>query len=87
MSYKAKFSIGQRVIVKPENTSGVLNVGYYGHVSRMEVPDPGRNVLKVPVYYVHLKGRVGREAAPWMLSETEGFNPFGFWEFELEAAD
>lgn len=82
-----KYSVGQRVIVKPENLCKTLHVGYFGHIVTAEEPDPTRNRYLQPVYYVHLEGRAGREAAPWMLSEATGFNPFGFFESEIEATD
>lgn len=87
MAHEPKFSVGQRVIVRADNVCGVIHVGYYGHIADVSLPDPVRNRYRQPMYGVHLDGRDGCEAAPWMLSTTEGFNPFGFFEDELEAAD
>jgi hypothetical protein len=82
-----KFTMGQRVMVKPENLCGTIHVGYYGHVVRIEVPNEALNRYKQPLYHVYLCGRSGQESCWWMLSETEGYNPFGFFEDELEATD
>lgn len=82
-----KFSVGQRVIVRADNLCGVIHVGYYGHIAHVELPHPPHNQYTQPMYDVHLDGRDGCEAAPWMLSDAQGFNPFGFFENELEAAD
>lgn len=79
-----KFVVGQRVIVRDDNCCGAIHAGYYGHIAHVALPDPARNQHKQPLYDVRLDGRNGAEAAPWMLEE---YNPFAFFEDELEAAD
>lgn len=86
-----KFQLGQRVICikglpgeKYSDKAETWNhIGYYGHITK--VVEPQGPILE-RMYHVHLKGRTGCEAAPWMLNGP-WFNPFPFQEDELEAAD
>jgi hypothetical protein len=88
-----RFSVGQRVIVKENSPSDrhVLEalphnqIGYFGHVERIDVIDESAPLLQ-NLYWIRLLGRTGEDPAPWMLEEP-WFNPFAFWEYQLEAAD
>lgn len=80
-----KFRVGQRVICVDPVNPNLDHHGYYGRVTAVHVPDPKRNSLLVPVYDVSLMGRAEGVCEPFMLDA--GFDPYPFFESELEAAD
>lgn len=41
-----KFSMGQRVVVKPDNFCGKIHEGYYGHIVEIHEPDPAKNTFR-----------------------------------------